>query len=191
MHSISGNWGKKVIVSILLFLSFFSFQEAYSQRVALKTNVLEYCVLSPNLALEARLSRKMSFQLGVSANPISNPIHGYSLMHYRVEPELRYWFNRPMARNFMALSGTAGAYMFQLNDRHLKGDVAAVGLSYGYDLVLGRHWNVEFELGGGVASVNGVDYIGDNNEAGVSHQDSHKFMLVPMRAAISFGYIFE
>lgn len=154
----------------------------------MKTNALEWCVLSPNFALEARLSPKFSFQMGASAYPITKPINGYVLSNYRLEPELRYWFNRPMARHFMALSGTVGAYSLQLKDRHLKGDAVAVGLSYGYDLVLSRHWNLEFEVGAGLASINGTDFTG---EEAWDMPMEHKFKLVPMRLAVSFGYVFN
>lgn len=189
MHVLSSLLRKRVLLGLVLLCSLFPFQNVSGQRVALKTNALEYFILTPNLTLEARLSRKMTIQLGVAANPINTAISNYKLANFRVEPEVRYWFNRPMARHFLAVSGTAGAYSLQFKDRFIKGDMLSAGISYGYALVLGRHWNVEFELGVGIASVSGMDYKGEDNAP--NERNMKKIFPVPARAAISFGYVFK
>ena len=105
LSSINGrHWLTKAPVALVLVLSalIFSAPEASGQRLALKTNALEYFVLSPNLTLEARMSRRLSLQLGLAANPITRPISGYKFTNFRVEPELRYSLNRPMARHFFS-----------------------------------------------------------------------------------------
>ena len=149
MHDLSTSWIRRALFVVILACVLFPFQDASAQRIALKTNALEYLILSPNLTMEARLSRKMSLQLGITGNPITRPIADYKMTNFRVEPELRYWFNRPMAKHFVALSTTAGTYSLQLKDHFISGDVFAAGLSYGYALVLGRHWNFEAEIGAG------------------------------------------
>lgn len=174
---------------VILACVLFPFQDASAQRVALKTNALEYLILSPNLTMEARLSRKMSLQVGIAGNPIKSPIADYEFSNFRVEPELRYWFNRPMAKHFVALSTTAGKYSLQLKDRFISGDVIAAGFSYGYALVLARHWNVEFELGVGVGSFKGYDYKGKDNKPDAKNMS--KVLPVPIRAAVSFAYVFK
>lgn len=189
MHVLFTFLRKRMLIGLVLFCAFFSSQIALGQRVALKTNALEYVFLTPNLTLEARLSQKLSLQVGVAANPMQTPIGKYKTANFRVEPELRYWFNRPMARHFSALSTSAGSYNLQLYDRLLKFNSAAAGVSYGYALVLGRHWNVEFELGAGLAYVNGLDYKKGEEEPESSNMK--KVVPVPIRAAISFGYIFK
>lgn len=175
----------------LAFVSIFlsSSQDASAQRIALKTNALEYLILSPNLTLEASLNRKFSLQLGLSANPITRPIGDFRLTNFRVEPEFRYWFNRPMARHFMALSFTAGAATTQFGDHFWKGDFVTAGVSYGYAIVLGRHWNMEAEIGVGVGTFRGTKYKGkDNNPHEINYS---KVLPVPVRAALTFGYIFR
>lgn len=178
-----------MLIGLVLVCTFFSVQDAWGQRVALKTNALEFLVLTPNLTLEARLSKKLSLQLGVAANPIQTSIADYRFTNYRIDPELRYWFNRPMARHFMAISTSAGGYSFQFKDRLLKFNAVAAGISYGYALVLGRHWNVEFEIGAGLATVNGLDYKQDETKP--KESNLKKVVPVPIRTAISFGYIFK
>ena len=81
-----------------------------AQRLALKTNTIDWLIMSPNLSLEARLSTRFTLQLGVACNPTHISVADTELTNMRVEPELRYWFNRPMARHFVALSATAASY---------------------------------------------------------------------------------
>lgn len=162
---------------------------AYAQRIALKTNALEYLALSPNLTLEARMSRHISIQLGVAANPIAKPIADYKLTNFRVEPEVRYWFNRPMARHFVALSMTAGMYSFRFKDQFYMGDIYAAGVSYGYALVLSRHWNMEMEIGVGLGSTKGYDYKGLDNRP--PKPNYTKLIPVPIRCGLSFAYVFK
>ena len=163
--------------------------KAQAQRIALKTNALEYFILSPNLTLEARLSRVLSVQVGFAANPIPKPISGIRLTNYRVEPELRYWFNRPMARHFVALSATAGVCSLQFNERYFHGDAVAAGISYGYALVLSKHWNMEAEIGIGLAHIKGYNYTGKENLPEAPNYS--RFMPVPIRCGLSFSYIFK
>ncbi len=184
---------KRILIGFILLCACFSVQNVSAQRVALKTNALEYLVLTPNLSLEARLSRKLSLQVGLSVNPIHSAIGDYKFTNCRLEPELRYWFNRPMARHFMALSTTVGGYSLQLKDRLMDFNAFGAGLSYGYALVLNRHWNVEFELGAGVAYVNGSDYKKSELEENHNNKENNmkKFVPIPIRAAVSFSYIFK
>lgn len=188
---IGRHWLTKASVTLALTLSalIFSLPEASGQRLALKTNALEYFVLSPNLTLEARMSRRLTIQLGIAANPLTRPISDYKLTNFRVEPELRYWFNRPMARHFVALSATAGTFSFQFKNRYMTFDAVAAGISYGYALVLSRHWNMEAEIGLGLASVNGFDYHGKDNKP--KNANLHKMMPVPVRCGLTFSYIFR
>lgn len=161
---------------------------AQAQRLALKTNTIDWLTLSPNLCVEARLSSRMSLQLGLAGNPFNLTVADFRLKNFRVEPELRYWFNRPMARHFMALSATAASFSMLHADRHFSGDAVAAGLSYGYALVLSDHWNMEAEAGIGVAHVSAFDYRG--NVAPESKNYS-RFVPVPIRLGLSFSYIFK
>lgn len=178
---------KKLVV--VAALAFAIAPVAQAQRIALKTNALEYVILSPNLTIETRLSRVFSLQVGVACNPITKPIGGFRASNFRVEPELRYWFNRPMARNFIALSVTGGCYSLQIHDRRLIGDAIAAGISYGYTLVLSKHWNMEFEVGVGLGHTKGYNYVGADNKPSVPNYS--RTLITPVRFGLSFSYIFK
>ncbi|MBD5424906.1 MAG: DUF3575 domain-containing protein [Bacteroides sp.] len=167
----------------------FAAPKAQAQRMALKTNALEYFILSPNLTFEARLSRVLSLQIGVAGNPVTKPIAGYKASNFRVEPELRYWFNRPMAKHFVAVSATAGIYSLGIHDRVISGDAVALGISYGYSLVLSRHWNMEAEIGVGIGNTHGYDYTKPNRRPATPNL--LRTLPVPVRFGLSFGYVFK
>ena len=177
-------WLLPVVVSVL-FLA----PDVAAQRMALKTNALDYFTLSPNLTLEARLSRRVSLQLGVATNPLSLSVADIKTTNFRVEPEVRYWFNRPMARHFVAVSATAGVCSLRFRERYFSGDAVAMGVSYGYALVLGPHWNMEAEIGVGLASVRGYYYKGAKNKP--IDINFSRILPVPVRFGLSFAYIFK
>lgn len=173
---------------LLLICLFAGAHQANAQRVALKTNAIDWLIMSPNLSVEARISSKLTMQMAFAANPFNISIADISTKNYRVEPELRYWFNRPMARHFVALSATAAAFNLRHADHHFNGDAIGAGVSYGYALVLSNHWNMEFEAGVGVAHIKAFDYHGDERPAQKNY--SH-FKIVPIRLGLSFSYIFK
>ncbi len=178
-----------MLYALLLLLFMLAAPNVKAQRLSLKTNALEYLILSPNLTVEARLSRVMSLQVGVAANPMTKPINGLRATNFRVEPELRYWFNRPMARHFLALSTTAGFYNVQGNHHIYSGSVVAAGISYGYALVLSKHWNMEAEIGVGVGHFRGFDY--KDSEAKPETPNFSRTLPVPIRVGLTFGYVFK
>ena len=182
------NYFKAFPVGVALASAFFCCQETSAQRISLKTNTIDWVAMSPNLAVEARLSRRISLQLGISANPFSFSVFDARLSNYRVEPELRYWFNRPMARHFMALSATAAGFNLRYKDRRFVGDAVGAGISYGYALVLGNHWNMEAEIGVGLAHFSAYDY---RTEERPDSKNFSRVLPVPIRLGLSFAYIFK
>jgi hypothetical protein len=179
---------KRLIAACVMLVAMCAVPDASAQRIALKTNAIDWATLSPNLTLEARLSRRFSLQVGVSSRPVSANVFDTKLTNFNVEPELRYWFNRPMARHFIALSGLASDFNFRHGDHYVMGDAVAAGLSYGYALVLSRHWNMEAELGVGLAHVSAYNYHGSDKPVSKNYS---KFVPVPVRIGLSFAYVFK
>lgn len=189
MHNSTFSRRSLLLLLPLLLCFMFASPGAKAQRMALKTNAVEYLILSPNLTFEARLSRVLSLQIGMAVNPIAKPIAGIQATNFRVEPELRYWINRPMARHFIALSVTAGTYSLEFKDRHFKGDGIAAGISYGYAWVLSKHWNMEAEIGVGVGNLHAYKFAGD--EPRPKTTNFRHTLPVPVRFGLSFGYVFK
>lgn len=179
----------KAISSIaILAVSLLAAPRAQCQRLALKTNTIDWIALSPNLAGEAAISPRISLQLNVSGKPFKFAVFNTKFTNWRVEPELRYWFNRPMARHFIALSATVAGFSMRHKDHNFVADAIAAGISYGYALVLSDHWNMEAELGVGLAQVKGYDYRGS---VCPDTKNYSKVLPVPIRVGLSFSYIFK
>ena len=66
---------------------------AVAQNVALKTNLLYWSTVTPNLGLEASIARKHTVQL-FTGSTRGEPSGGKSLKHWVVQPEYRYGFAR-------------------------------------------------------------------------------------------------
>lgn len=179
---------KAISKGMLVMLCMMCCFGARAQRVALKTNTLDWAMLSPNLAVDARLSSRLSLQLSVSGNPFSFSVLDTKLTNFRVEPELRYWFNRPMARHFMALSLTAASFSLRHADHRFVGDAVGAGISYGYALVLSNHWNMEAEVGVGLAHFSAYNYW---SESRPDVKNYSRLLPVPIRLGLSFAYIFK
>lgn len=181
---------KRLIQKVLLLLLLgFVCNTALAQRVALRTNLLDWAMLSPNLTLESRLSSRLSLGIGFAANPFKLNIADTRLENFRVQPELRYWFNRPMARHFMGFALLGGLYNFHHKATNRKGDIFAAGFTYGYALVLSRHWNVEFTAGIGLGKTRFFKY--NDGEPRPDSPNNSKWIPVPMNVGVSFTYIFK
>jgi len=121
---------KKVFNKCFIILGvILNIQMVNAQRVALKSNLIDWATLSPNLAVEMRLNQRLTLDISAAANPLSFTIADMKATHFRFQPELRYWFNS-----------------------------WAAGLTYGYAFVLSRHWNMEATLGIGMAKLRAFDY---------------------------------
>lgn len=158
---------KKVFNKCFIILGvILNIQMVNAQRVALKSNLIDWATLSPNLAVEMRLNQRLTLDISAAANPFSFTIADMKATHFRFQPELRYWFNRPMARHFMGISLLGGLYNVKFKEHLYEGDIWAAGLTYGYAFVLSRHWNMEATLGIGMAKLRGFRLSGRRGKTG-------------------------
>lgn len=165
-------------------------QSASAQRVALSTDAVDWILCSPNLGIEARLSRRVTLGVNMAGNPFKTVFgkDDLRLSNFRVEPFVRYWFNRPMARNFVGINLLGGAYDLRYNKRCYTGDIFGAGIHYGYALVLGGQWNVTFSGGIGIGYVRGFDYKSSEDQPAAINTSK----VIPLPdLSISFSYIFK
>ena len=168
---------------------------------ALKTNLLHDASASVNLALEYGFSRHWSAELSGSVNMWDLPDQ-LRLKHLIAQPELRYWFCERFSGMFLDahltggfLPGVGGLWDFSqyyekfpnlktflLKDALLLG----AGVGFGYDFVLGRHWNLELEAGLGYMYMRGNEFWND-----VLILEGSEFDYIgPTRLGITISYIF-
>lgn len=158
-------FGKSIFSFMLLLLVTltFSVERADAQRVAAKTNLLYAATTSPNLALELRTGKKTTLELGGGMS-LWKFGEKTTFKHWMAQPEFRYWFCDAFNGHFLGLHAHGGQFnvggidipvgrLSNLKDNRYQGYFYGGGLSYGYQWVLGRHWNLEASIGGGYARI--------------------------------------
>ena len=134
---------------------------ARAQQFGLKTNLLYDATATVNVGAEMRVAPRWSIDLSGNLNAWS--INNHKWKHWLVQPEARYWFCDATAGHFVAAHLLGGQYnignidmgdfkflgtnLAGLKDHRYQGWFAGAGIAYGYSWILGRHWNLEAELG--------------------------------------------
>ncbi len=158
-----------------------------AQRIALKTNALYWALATPNIELETRLAPKVTGALSVEGNFIT--VKDYKPSFFAINPEVRYWFERPMARHFLGLAGLFSDYDMKLKDKRHDGIAYGGGLTYGYAFVIGDRWNVELSMGVGAAYFREEKY--NEGETAPGTPNHSRWTLVPLKTGVTFSYIIK
>lgn len=169
----------------------------YGQKVAVKTNALYWATATPNLAVELGLGKRVTLDIAGGYNPFK--FDNYRRWkHYLIEPEIRYWFCERFNGHFIGLhSGYMNynvsrlplLYSKDAKHYHYEGWLTGVGVSYGYQWILGRRWNLEAELGVGYVHTDYKKY--DVGDCGEFRGKFKKNYFAPTRAAVSVVYFIK
>ena len=193
-------------ISNFLIISFFALtcvQTAMAQKFALKTNLLETSVGTFNLGGEVRIATKWTFELDGKYNPWTFS-DNKKWKYWQVQPNLRYWFCEKMNGHFIGFHLFGGEYNMgnldmnlglfgsdfkNVKDYRLEGFYVGSGLDYGYAWMLGRHWNMEAELGLGYIFTQYDKYrcpkCGEKLETNKNHN-----YVGPTKVALNLIYVF-
>lgn len=162
---------KKNIILLLCFC-LYSFPIAlYAQQptetlphLAVKSNLLYLATSTPNLAFEVGVGDQLSISLSAGYNAWQMP-KDFQIKHYLVSPELRYWTGLRFSKHFWGVHAMYASYnigpvaMFgSLKEDSYRGDLYGGGISYGYHLLMGKRWGMEFTLGAGYLRLNYKKY---------------------------------
>ncbi len=140
---------------------FLIFPLLHAQRVSVKSNILSDVFLNPNAGVGFGLAPKWTLDLSGGLN-LWTLSHDRRWKHWVVRPEARYWFCDRFSGHFIGMHLHGGQYnvggidcgfrlpgsdMRKLKDARYQGWFVGCGVAYGYAWILGRHWNVEAEIG--------------------------------------------
>ncbi len=174
-----------------------------AQEIALKTNVLYDAFLNINLGLEAALAPKWTLDLTGDLNDWTLS-HGRRWKHWAVQPEARYWFCDRFGGHFIGLhlhggqfnvGGFDGKWHYLgtdarlLKDTRYQGWFVGAGVGYGYDWILGRHWNLEAEIGVGYAYMRYDRFNCAGCGKKIETDKPHNY-FGPTKAAVNLVYLF-
>ena len=109
-------FGKWAIFFIFIAISF----QVSAQRMAIKTNTLEWLAASPNLGVEFPLNDWMTAEISASANPwkITDKLF---YRHGRVQAEAKYWLRNLLARHYIGITGFYSMFDVGINRRAYYG----------------------------------------------------------------------
>lgn len=180
----------------------FSPSQASAQQVSLKTNILYDATATINAGAEVRLAQRWSLDVSGNFNAWTFS-HGRRWKHWFVQPEARYWLCEATTGHFFALHGIGGQYNIgHLGFKHdilgyhfsdvrthrYQGWFGGAGLAYGYSWMLGRHWNIEAELG--IGWIYTKYDVFECEGCGKKTGRGHKNYVAPTKAALNLVYVF-
>lgn len=121
-------------------------------RWAIKTNLLYWAALAPNLEAELGLGHRWSVSLEALCAWWSNEgAHRYYQL-FAAGPEVRFRFAGPerFHGHYVGLYGSAGFYDLENRKTGYQGDFWSAGITYGYQLPVGSSFGLEFAVGAGM-----------------------------------------
>ena len=199
-ETVISNRMKNRLISLLLSL-LASITWCTAQDVGIKSNLLYWGTATPNLGFEVKVAPRWTFDLSGGYNFI-NPINkdtGMKWLHFSVVPEARYFLCEAFNGHFFGLHGVVGFYNLnrlnlpigwfkELKDRRIQGWGYGAGITYGYEWVLGKHWNLEASLSAGYILFDYTKYQCEH--CGKEVAKEKKNYLGPTKATLSLIYTF-
>lgn len=191
---------RKKFIVITLFLLAFALP-GFSQKVGIKTNLISDAVTSPNLGVEFKMAPKWTFDITGQVNAWN--IHDRRWRHWLVQPEARVWICEAFQGSFFGLHAIGGQFNIgnidnnikflgsdfgKLKDHRYQGWGAGAGIAYGYDWILAKHWNLEFEIGVGWIYTKFDRY--PCTVCGTVEGSGHHNYFGPTKLALALEYIF-
>lgn len=194
---------RKIFILIVAAMSMFAVQRTQAQDVGLKTNLVADGLLSPNLGVEVGLAPKWTLDL-------TGEFNGWTLSHNRrwkhwlVMPEARYWLCDRFSGHFFGVEAHGGQYNIggfdgkwnllgtdarKLKDTRYQGWFVGGGITYGYAWILGKHWNLEAEIGIGYSYTRYDRFRCAGCGKKIETDKPHHY-VGPTKAAINLVYLF-
>jgi len=194
---------RKFYIFVAVSCALLSSQFAAAQGFAIKSNLVADGLMNINLGIEAGLSPHWSIDLVGEYNGWALS-HDRRWKHWLAQPEARYWFCERFGGHFIGvhllggqhnIGGFDGKLNFLGTDfRELAGSrwqgwFAGAGVAYGYAWMLGRHWNLEAEIGVGYTYSRNDRFMCSGCGRKVSENVPHHY-IGPTKAAINIVYVF-
>lgn len=188
---------------IPLVLALGTLVSAKAQNVSVKTNLLHDATASVNAGVEIGLGPRWSTDLSGGYNAWT--FEGErKWKHWLAQPEVRYWFCDWFAGHFVGVHALGGQYNIgnvslpfkwlgrdfsELRTSRTQGWFAGAGVAYGYAWILGRHWNLEAEIGAGYVYTQYDDF--ECGVCGHKIRENVPYHYVGLtKAAVSLVYVF-
>lgn len=187
------------------YIFFFLFQclvyaTAYGQSFAVKTNLLSAANGALNGGIEYAFSSKSSFDLSGSIRPWERSELSVN-RYWMVQPEYRYWVCQKFNGSFWGVFLNGAQFnvggkkmpfglLPELKEHRYAGWMVGGGVSYGYQLMLNHHWNIEASIGVGYEYIDYKKYRCPAVCAELEKVGRHHY-FGPNKVSIGIVYIFN
>lgn len=192
---------KQRLIALILSVMALTSTWGVAQTVGVKSNLLYLATATPNLGVEVAVAPHWTIDLEGGYNFFHPMIKetGAKWPHFSVIPEGRYFLCEAFNGHFFGLHGLVGFYnvnklnipigpMKELKNYRYQGWAYGAGLTYGYEWVLAKHWNLEASISAGYIL---FDYTKYNCEhCGKAVGKGPKHYLGPTKATLSLMYLF-
>lgn len=174
-----------------------------AQDFALKSNLVSDALMNINIGAEIGLAQRWTLDVSGEFNGWTLS-HGRRWKHWAVQPEARYWFCDRFSGHFVGIHAHGGQYniggfdgrynLLGTDARKLRGSryegwFVGAGVAYGYAWILGRHWNLEGEVGVGYSYTRYDRYRCAGCGKKLESNKSHNY-VGPTKAAVNLVYTF-
>lgn len=172
------------------------FAAAYQKNplISVKTNLLAYSTLIPNIGVEVRITPRLSFEVTSLYSPYNLFVRDRKTRLLAMKPEVRYWWGESLRKgHFVGLHMPLAGFNLQLNDDFRYQDpnhaLWGLGINYGYAMLIGKrqNWSLDFTIGIGYMDVKYDIYEGVHNGKYVRTEEKHYFG--PTRVGVNLAYI--
>lgn len=177
------------------------------QVVGLKTNLIHWATVTPNLSLEVAFNNRFTGEL-------YGAIHNFELFkdntkwkHWMVQPEVRFWTCESFNGFFIGVHAMTGQFnMGKLNlppiattfktdiysdlpNSRYQGTFVGGGISLGYQWIISKCWNIELSLGAGYNYIWYKKFGPDKCDPQIDEGNTH--YIGPTKAALTFVFFFK
>ena len=143
-------------IYFMLAILLASVNSSLAQKWAVKSNLLYDATATINLGVEAALGPRVTLDISGNYNPWE--FGDARWKHWLIQPEVRYWLCERFNGHFFGLHAhyaeyNAGGINFNadFHRNRYQGHLYGAGLSYGYQWLIGKRWNLEATVGLGYA----------------------------------------
>ncbi len=175
-----------------------------AQDFAIKTNLLSDAFRNANLGIEFGIAPRWTFDVSGEYNGWKVDENAARWKHWSVQPEARYWFCDRFSGHFLGVHTHGGQYNIggirngvsllgtdysKLTDTRFQGWFVGAGVAYGYALILGKHWNIEAEIGAGYSYTQYDRFKCVGCGKRIEENQPHHYLGIT-KAAINLVYLF-
>ncbi|WP_073398830.1 DUF3575 domain-containing protein [Bacteroides luti] len=170
---------------------------AISPMYVLKSNLVMWEQINPNIAFEYKLSENVTAEISVGLKIGNNKNNGKSIS-YLIQPEIRYWLSNSFNGFFIGFhmyyaqfSKNNMVYLFQrrgTSNYDREGYLYGMGASCGYQFSINKHWRIEATAGAGNIHLAYDKMTWNNSFNNKKSLDYNYFGLT--KAAINLVYAF-